>query len=78
MGYMTGLENLIVETFDGDTPMGDRNRIRDEGRIIFTNPDMLHITILPREQEWRSFLQNLRFVVVDGTVLTNTFPQVPC
>ena len=63
--FMEGLEDTLVETFDGDTPMADRNLIRDEARIIFTNPDMLHITILPKEQDWRSFLQNLRFVVVD-------------
>lgn len=63
--FMDGLQDLVVETFDGDTAMPDRNYIRDEGRIIFTNPDMLHITILPQEEAWRNFLQNLRFVVVD-------------
>lgn len=63
--YMDGLQDLICETFDGDTQMCDRNLIRDEGSIIFTNPDMLHITILPQEEVWRTFLQNLRFVVVD-------------
>ncbi|KAH6717263.1 DEAD/DEAH box helicase-like protein [Leptodontidium sp. MPI-SDFR-AT-0119] len=65
MRFMTGLEQTIVETFDGDTPMADRNMIRDEGRIIFTNPDMLHITILPQEEKWRTFLKNLKYVVVD-------------
>ncbi|KAH7376189.1 hypothetical protein B0T11DRAFT_17886 [Plectosphaerella cucumerina] len=65
MGYMPGMEELIVETFDGDTPMTERNTIREEARIIFTNPDMLHITILPQEERWRTFLKNLRFVVVD-------------
>jgi DEAD/DEAH box helicase domain-containing protein len=65
MRFMTGLENTVVETFDGDTPMADRNVIRDESRIIFTNPDMLHITILPQEERWRTFLQNLKYVVVD-------------
>ncbi|KAI1499353.1 hypothetical protein F5X99DRAFT_286507 [Biscogniauxia marginata] len=65
LGYLSGLENILVETFDGDTPMPERNRIRDEARIIFTNPDMLHITILPQEDRWRTFLQNLRYVVVD-------------
>lgn len=63
--FMPGLEDIVVETFDGDTPMQDRNYVRNEGRIIFTNPDMLHITILPQESAWRTFLQNLRFVVVD-------------
>ncbi|KAF7585133.1 hypothetical protein BBP40_012224, partial [Aspergillus hancockii] len=63
--YMDGLEHTMVETFDGDTPMEDRNLLRDEARIIFTNPDMLHITILPQEGSWRTFLKNLKFVVVD-------------
>ena len=65
LGYMAGLEDIICETFDGDTPMADRDLIRQEGRIIFTNPDMLHITILPHEEGWRTFIKNLRFVVVD-------------
>ena len=63
--YIDGLQDTIVETFDGDTQMEDRNLIRDDARIIFTNPDMLHITILSRESAWRTFLQNLKFVVVD-------------
>ncbi|GAM88298.1 hypothetical protein ANO11243_063310 [Dothideomycetidae sp. 11243] len=62
---MDGLQDVMVETFDGDTPMPTRNLIRDEARIIFTNPDMLHITILPHEEAWRTFLQNLKIVVVD-------------
>ncbi|KAM0282716.1 hypothetical protein ACHAQH_002914 [Verticillium albo-atrum] len=65
MSYMPGMEELVVETFDGDTPMTERNMIRDEARIIFTNPDMLHITILPQEERWRTFLKNLKYVVVD-------------
>ncbi|KAJ4313027.1 ATP-dependent 3'-5' DNA helicase [Neodidymelliopsis sp. IMI 364377] len=63
--FMDGFQDVLVETFDGDTPMSDRDYIREEGRIIFTNPDMLHLTILPQEEAWRTFLQNLRFVVVD-------------
>ena len=63
--FIPGLETLIAETFDGDSAIGDRNLIRDDGRIIFTNPDMLHITILPQEHRWRTFLRNLKFVVVD-------------
>jgi len=65
LGYLPGLEDIMCETFDGDTPMADRNTIRDEARIIFTNPDMLHITILPQEHSWRTFLKNLRYVVMD-------------
>lgn len=63
--YVDGFQDTLVETFDGDTPMEYRDMIREEARIIFTNPDMLHMTILPRESAWRSYLQNLKFVVVD-------------
>ncbi|GAB7364836.1 hypothetical protein MBLNU230_g5629t1 [Neophaeotheca triangularis] len=63
--YLPGLENMVCDTFDGDTPMSERSRLRDEASVIFTNPDMLHLTILPQEESWRTFLQNLRFVVVD-------------
>ena len=63
--FMPGFEDMLVETFDGDTAMKDRHDIREYGRIIFTNPDMLHITILPQESSWRTFLKNLKYVVVD-------------
>jgi len=52
-------------TFDGDTPYIERTDIRKEARIILTNPDMLHIGILPNHQQWSRLLCNLRFVVVD-------------
>ncbi|KAG6041244.1 hypothetical protein E4U41_005371 [Claviceps citrina] len=65
IAYMPNLEDTLVETFDGDTPIANRNAIREEARVIFTNPDMLHMTILPQEERWRSFLKNLKYVVVD-------------
>ena len=65
LAYLPGLEDVVCDTFDGDTPMAERNSIRDEARIIFTNPDMLHLTILPQEESWRTFLQNLQYVVMD-------------
>lgn len=63
MRVMPDMEETVIETFDGDTPMNERNFIRDNARIIFTNPDMLHVTILPQEERWRTFLKNLRYVV---------------
>ena len=59
------LQDIVVETFDGDTPMTNRQWIRENASIIFTNPDMLHITIIPQESSWRTFLKNLKYVVVD-------------
>jgi DEAD/DEAH box helicase domain-containing protein len=52
-------------TFDGDTPSGERGEIRRRARIILTNPDMLHIGILPNHGSWNRLLRHLRYIVVD-------------
>ncbi len=52
-------------TYDGDTPKYLRSQIRRNSRIILTNPDMLHIAILPYHTLWAQFLQNLKYVVID-------------
>jgi DEAD/DEAH box helicase domain-containing protein len=52
-------------TFDGDTPQGERAGIRKSARVLLTNPDMLHIGILPNHQSWSRLLRHLRYVVVD-------------
>jgi DEAD/DEAH box helicase domain-containing protein len=54
-----------LATFDGDTPLSERAEIRKHARIILTNPDMLHLGILPNHQSWSRLLRNLRYVVVD-------------
>ncbi len=51
--------------YDGDTPGDARRAARERGRILLTNPDMLHAGILPNHARWASLLQGLRYVVVD-------------
>ena len=60
-------ETLPIEagTYDGDTPQETRRRLRDEGNVILTNPDMLHSGILPNHSRWADFFAQLRYVVVD-------------
>jgi hypothetical protein len=58
-------KRLRVDTYDGDTPEKERAGIRKSGRIVLTNPDMLHIGILPNHEFWSGFLSNLAFVVID-------------
>ncbi|MFH1002662.1 MAG: DEAD/DEAH box helicase [Chloroflexota bacterium] len=52
-------------TFDGDTPGEERAVVRQKARIVLTNPDMLHVGILPNHQSWSRLLANLKYVVVD-------------
>lgn len=54
-----------ARTFDGDTPRDRRRRARAQGGVIITNPDMLHVSVLPHHTQWATFLQNLRYVVLD-------------
>ncbi len=51
--------------YDGDTPAEMRRRMRTNTRFIFTNPDMLHLGILPHHTNWKDFFTNLRYVVID-------------
>ena len=53
------------DTFDGDTPQVERAKVRRRARVILTNPDMLHIGILPNHQSWSRLFAHLKYVVVD-------------
>lgn len=52
--------------YDGDTSNYRRKKIRSEPpTVLITNPEMLHLAILPFHQNWSTFLANLSYVVVD-------------
>ena len=51
--------------YDGDTPRDERRAIRQRSNLILTNPDMLHVGVLPNHRSWGDVLANLAFVVVD-------------
>ncbi len=56
---------LATSIYDGDTPASHRPAIRENARILLTNPDMLHTGILPHHTKWEGFLSNLHYVVID-------------
>src|SRR5918993_2454883 len=51
--------------YDGDTKREDRLAIRRRANLLLTNPDMLHMGILPNHARWGDFFANLAVVVVD-------------
>jgi DEAD/DEAH box helicase domain-containing protein len=51
--------------YDGDTPDTVKAEIRETARIVLTNPDMLHLGVLPNHLKWHDFLAHLKFVVID-------------
>jgi DEAD/DEAH box helicase domain-containing protein len=60
-----GAGELGVRLYDGDTPQSRRAGTRQTARMLVTNPDMLHLGILPHHTRWAEFLSHLRFVVLD-------------
>ena len=59
------LKGLKPAIYDGDTPAERRWQIRKWSNLILTNPDMLHVGMLPHHDRWGDVLHNLRYVVVD-------------
>ncbi len=57
-----GLREAI---YDGDTPREERPAIRRRSNLVLTNPDMLHVAVLPNHKGWGDFFANLGWVVVD-------------
>ena len=59
------LPDVRAAPFDGDTPLAERDWARQHGRWLFSNPDMLHRSLLPQHGRWASYLRRLRYVVLD-------------
>jgi DEAD/DEAH box helicase domain-containing protein len=57
--------HLREAIYDGDTPKDERPAIRRKNNLVLTNPDMLHVGILPHHKGWGDFFANLGWVVVD-------------
>ncbi|MBB5346497.1 DEAD/DEAH box helicase [Desulfoprunum benzoelyticum] len=56
----------IAAIYDGDSSSYQRRRIRDHlPPILMTNPDMLHLSILPYHGNWSTLFKGLRYVVID-------------
>ena len=58
-------KDLSIGMYDGDTPSSKRYSIRDKSNVIITNPDMLHLGILPHHPSWEKLFSNLKFIVID-------------
>ncbi len=60
-----GTQAPPIDVYDGDTPQAHRPSIRQRVQLLITNPDMLHMSILPVHQQFARFLTKLKYVVVD-------------
>lgn len=59
------LRDVAPSAYDGDSPTDVRRFARERSRWIFSNPDMIHLSLLRNHARWAVFLRNLRYIVVD-------------
>ena len=82
-----GKNRISAGVYDGDTPAGERSRIRKEANIILTNPEMVNGAFLPNHSKFGFdfIFTNLKFVVIDelhtyrgvfGSHLANVFRRL--
>ena len=60
-----GVKRARPAIYDGDTPREQRADLRRRANVVLTNPDMLHLGILPNHPAWGDFFKNLAIVVID-------------
>ena len=57
---------IRAEILDGDTPTHRRAQLKENPpHILISNPDILHLSLLPYHAQWKAFWERLRFVVLD-------------
>ncbi|MCV7426952.1 DEAD/DEAH box helicase [Mycobacterium montefiorense] len=59
------LANVAPTAYDGDSPAEVRRFARERSRWLFSNPDMIHLSILRNHPRWAVLLRGLRYVIVD-------------
>ena len=59
------LHDVAPTAYDGDSPPEVRRFARERSRWLFSNPDMIHLSILRNHARWAVLLRGLRFVIVD-------------
>ena len=59
------LRDVGPSSYDGDSAAEVRRFAREQSRWIFSNPDMIHLSLLRNHAHWAVFLRHLKFIVVD-------------
>ncbi len=65
LAWLENIPCVVSAPYDGDTPQNQRKKIRENTNIIISNPDMLHLGILPYHTNWADFFTHLKYIVLD-------------
>lgn len=64
-GSSTGVDTFC-SIYDGDTSAYKRAKIRKKHpTVLITNPDMVHLSLLPHHDTWSLFFKKLTYIVID-------------
>ncbi|WP_135605440.1 DEAD/DEAH box helicase [Methanococcoides sp. NM1] len=62
---LMGIE-MNINRFIGTMSSEEKSAVKyGNPRIMFTNPEMLHLSFLQWKHQWKKFLSNLKFIVLD-------------
>ncbi|MEZ0051345.1 DEAD/DEAH box helicase domain-containing protein [Mycobacterium sp. MAA66] len=64
-GALPALADVAPSAYDGDSSTEARQFARQRSRWIFSNPDMIHLSLLRNHSHWAVFLRNLQYLVID-------------
>ena len=65
-GAVSKSARLTADLYDGDTSSSRRAKVRGSPpSLVLSNPDMVHLSILPAHHSWAKFLSTLKYVVLD-------------
>lgn len=63
---MAGPQGPVAAVYDGDTNAYQRRKIRQKPpNVLFTNPEMVHLSLLAYHDKWEMLFRHLRLVVID-------------
>ncbi|UGV41450.1 DEAD/DEAH box helicase [Methanococcoides orientis] len=58
--------DMNINRFIGTMSSEEKSAVKyGNPRILFTNPEMLHLSFLQWKHQWKKFLSNLKFIVLD-------------
>jgi len=61
-----GTEKRFAMIYDGDTSAYKRAQVRKKHpTVLITNPDMVHLSLLPHHETWANFFKHLKYIVID-------------
>lgn len=59
-------KQTVAAIYDGDSSTYARRKVRERPpAVLLSNPEMVHLSMLPHHQSWQKFFTDLRYVVID-------------